>query len=89
MRAVATVPKAPHIEGYSMTRILLAGLILPTFVISALITSFYVALSMGLPTITIFLTVSIVTFATFGAVTFIIIQQSDRIIKFAKVKKKC
>jgi len=81
--------KVPHIEGYSMNRILLAGLILPAFVILALFSSFYTALSMGLPAITIFLTVVIVTFAVFGVVTFLLIRQSDRIMNFAKVKKKC
>jgi len=83
------MPKVPRIEGYSITRILLAGLILPATVISALISSFYAALSMGLPIITIFLTVLIVTFAALGAVTFILIREADRIMKFAKVKKKC
>jgi hypothetical protein len=86
---VFTMARVPHIEGYSMNRILLAGLILPAFVILALISSFYVALSMGLPTTIIFFTAVIVTFAAFGAVTFLLIRQSDRIMNFAKVKKKC
>jgi hypothetical protein len=81
--------KIPHIEGYSMNRILLAGLILPAFVITALISSLYIAINFGLSPIIIFLTTSLVTFAAFGAVTYLLIQQSDRIMNFAKVKKKC
>jgi len=81
--------KPAALEGYSINRILLFGLILPALVALGLFLSLYVSLALGFPGMVTFLLTIVGTFVGFTVGTVIIIHLSDRIIRYAEVKKKC
>lgn len=77
------------IEGYSMLRVLLLGLILPAFVSLSLLLSFLVSIRFGLPVAYMCLAVVSSTMLGFAFGTYLLIHLSDRIVRFARVKRKC
>ncbi len=84
------VPQKPaEIQGYSLKKIMLFGLILPCFVVLGLFSSIYVSLTFKLPLNIACLVAFLWTFAGFAFGTFILVHYSNRILKHTKeVKEK-
>jgi hypothetical protein len=78
-----------HTEGYSMPRILLAGLISPTLVLLFLFIGFYIAEWMLLAPIIKFAVSLSTSIVGFIVGTILLIRLSGRILKFATVMEKC
>ena len=81
-------PKPADIQGYSLKKIMVLGLILPAFVFLGLFSSIYVSLTFRLPLNIACLIAFLWTFSGFAFGTFILIHFSNRILRYAEVKRK-
>ena len=83
------IPTKPaDLEGYSIKKIMVFGLILPFFVFLGLFSSIYVSLTFKLPLNITCLIAFLWTFLGFAFGTFILIRFSNKILKYAEVKRK-
>ena len=72
-----------------MARLLLAGLISPAIVLVFLIASLFLTGLMGLTFMLRLVIVSLAVMVGFILGSILIVRLSDRILNFAKVKRKC
>ena len=81
-------PKPADLQGYSIKKIMVFGLILPFFVFLGLFSSIYVSLTFKLPLNIACLIAFLWTFSGFAFGTFILTRFSNKILKYAEVKRK-
>ncbi len=82
-------PKPAELQGYSLNRIMIFGLILPAFVFLGLFLGIHLSFSLGLPVNIAFIVVALWTFTGFAFGTFILMRYTPKLIKYAEVKRKC
>lgn len=75
------------IEGYSTTRIMISGLILPSIIVVFLLFSIIFSSILSLPPLTMFLFMCLCTFSGFAIATAILIHFTDKILSWAREKK--
>ncbi|RLI02318.1 hypothetical protein DRO30_02830 [Candidatus Bathyarchaeota archaeon] len=75
------------IKGYSMTKIMVSGLILPLITTIFLLFSITLSLALNLPPLTRFLFMCLWTFSGFILATIILIHFTDKILSWAREKK--
>lgn len=80
--------KPAEIQGYSIKRVLLFGLVPPAFVLTGLFLGLWLFTALGFSMFYKLVFTIGTTFAGFAVGTLVIVRLTDRIVKFARVGKK-